>query len=50
VSFLGHVISKVGIIVDPSKVDPILQWETPKSVFDIISFLGLAGYFRRFVK
>jgi len=43
VSFLGHVISKGGIAVDPSKVDAVLQWESPKSVFEIRSFLGLAG-------
>ena len=39
VSFLGHVISKGGIAVDPSKVDAVLQWESPKSVFEIRSFL-----------
>ena len=43
VSFLGHVISEGGIVVDPSKVDAVLQWESPKSVFEIRSFLGLAG-------
>ena len=43
VSFLGHVISKGGIVVDPSKVDAVLQWKSPKSVFEIRSFLGLAG-------
>ena len=47
VSFLGHVISGSGIIVDPSKVDVVLQWETPKSATKIRSFLGLAGYYRR---
>lgn len=49
-SFLGHVISKGGITVDPSKVDAMLQWETLKFVFEIISFLGLAGYCRRFIE
>jgi len=44
------VISKGGIVVDPSKVDAVLQWELPKSVFEIRSFLGLAGYYRRFIK
>jgi len=43
VSFLGHVISKCGIVVDSSKVDAVLQWESSKSVFEIRSFLGLAG-------
>jgi len=35
VSFLGHVISKGGIAVDPSKVDAVMQWESPKSVFEV---------------
>ena len=50
VSFLGHVISKGGITVDPSKVDAMMQWESPKSVFEVKSFLGLAGYYRRFIE
>ncbi|KAK2409545.1 hypothetical protein QL285_044961 [Trifolium repens] len=50
VSFLGHVISKGGIAVDPSKVDAVMKWGTPESVFEIRSFLGLAGYYRRFIE
>jgi len=50
VSFLGHVISGSGIAVGPSKVEAVSQWETPKSVTEIISFLGLAGYYRRFIE
>jgi len=50
VSFLGHIISGSGIAVDPSKVDVVSQWETPKSVTKIRSFLGLAGYYRRFIE
>jgi hypothetical protein len=47
VAFLGHVISKGGISVDPSKVQDVLSWNAPMSVGDIRSFLGLAGYYRR---
>jgi hypothetical protein len=50
VAFLGHVISKGGISVDPSKVQDVLSWNAPTSVGDIQSFLGLAGYYRRFIK
>jgi hypothetical protein len=50
VAFLGHVISKGGISVDPSKVQDVLSWNAPTSVGDIRSFLGLAGYYRRFIK
>jgi hypothetical protein len=50
VSFLGHVVSKVGIVVDPSKVTAVTEWEPPKNVGEIHSFLGLAGYYRRFIE
>jgi hypothetical protein len=50
VAFLGRVISKGGISVDPSKVQEVLSWNVPRSVDDIRSFLGLAGYYRRFIK
>jgi hypothetical protein len=50
VAFLGHVISKGGISVDPSKVPDVLSWNAPTSVNDIKSFLGLAGYYRRFIE
>ena len=49
-SYLVHIISCSGIVVDPSKVDVVSQWETPKSVTDVRSFLGLAGYYRRFIE
>jgi hypothetical protein len=49
VSFLGHVILEGGISVDPSKIQDVLNWEAPKSVSEIHSFLGLAGYYRRFI-
>jgi len=50
VSFLGHVILKGVIAVDPSKVDAVMQWESPKSVFEVRSFLRLAGYYQRFIE
>jgi hypothetical protein len=50
VSFLGHIISEGGILVDPSKVKDVLSWNTPQNVLNIRSFLGLAGYYRRFIK
>jgi hypothetical protein len=49
VLFLGHVISTEGNVVDPSKVHEILDWKSAKSVTQIYSFLGLAGYYRRFI-
>ena len=50
VSFLGHVLSASGVSVDPGKVEAMMSWEGPKSVFEIRSFLGLAGYYRRFIE
>jgi hypothetical protein len=50
VAFLQHVISKGGISVDPSKVQDVLSWKSPTSVSDIRSFLGLAGYYQRFIE
>jgi hypothetical protein len=50
VSFLGHVVSGDGIEVDPSKIEAVVKWERPTNVHEIRSFLGLAGYYWRFVK
>jgi hypothetical protein len=50
VAFLGHVISKDGISVDPKKVEAVVEWNRPNNVTEIRSFLGLAGYYRRFVE
>ena len=50
VTFLGHIISGEGVSVDPQKVEAILNWKPPMSVTEIRSFLGLAGYYRKFVE
>jgi hypothetical protein len=50
VAFLGHVISVGGISVDPSKVVDVLNWMPPTNASEIQSFLGLAGYYRWFIK
>jgi hypothetical protein len=49
VPFLGHVILAEDITVDPSKVQDVLDWKTPRSVTQIRNFLRLAGYYRRFI-
>jgi hypothetical protein len=49
VPFLGHVILAEGIAVDSSKVQDVLDWKSPKSVMQIRSFIGLAGYYHRFI-
>ena len=43
-------MSASGVSVDPEKVEAVMSWERPKSVFEIRSFLGLVGYYRRFIK
>ena len=50
VAFLGHVVSKDGIKVDPKKIEAIQKWARPTTPTEIRSFLGLAGYYRRFVQ
>ena len=50
VRFLGHVVSASGVSVDPEKVEAVMSWERPKSIFEIRSFLGLVGYYKKFIE
>ena len=50
VKFLGHIVLTSGVSVDPEKVEAVMSWESLKSVFEIRSFLELAGYYRRFIE
>ncbi|GKB35385.1 putative reverse transcriptase domain-containing protein [Tanacetum coccineum] len=49
VHFLGHVVNQSGIHVDPGKIEAVKNWKAPMTPFEIRSFLGLVGYYRRFI-
>ena len=50
IHYLGHIISEGGIFVDPKKIEAIMNWPNPRNVIDVRSFMGLAGYYRRFIE
>ena len=50
IQYLGHVVTKEGISVDPEKVQAIEDWTVPKDLTDVRSFMGITGYYRRLIE
>ena len=50
IEYLGHVVSGKGISTNPKKVEAVAKWPAPKTVYDVRSFLGFDGYYRRFIE
>ena len=50
IHYLGHIILDEGISMDPEKIESIMNWPTPRNVTDVMYFMGLAGYYRRFIE
>ena len=49
IQYLGHIISEEGILVDPDKIKTLIDWPIPKDITDVRSFMGITGYYRKFI-
>ena len=50
IQYLGNVISKEEILVDPDKIEEIIDWHVPKDIMNVRSFMGITGYYRNFIE
>ena len=50
IKYLGHIVSEEGVSTEPQKVEAVLNWPVPRTVYDVRAFLGFVGYYRRFIK
>ena len=50
IQHLSHIISEEGIYMEPDKIEDIMNWPTPRNVIDVRSFMGLVGYYKRFIE
>jgi hypothetical protein len=50
IQYLGHIILAEGVVVEPANIKEIMDWPTPRNMSEVRSFVGLVGYYRRFIK